>query len=457
MWRVQTYLLYAILFFAYVLIFCVRVLFLTQAEAGETLPRFAGQHAEVIGVVVNDPDRRATSLHVNIEVESINGSEAKGTLLALLPRDARLEYGDKIKVSGTITLPQPFDTDTGRQFDYAGYLRVQGVSTIMQRATLVSVGPGGASLKKFLFTIKHIFENAVERVVPEPQSSLLEGLLIGEKRGLPDELNKAFIASGLVHVVVLSGYNISIVAEAMLRATSFLPTVFNYSLGAVLMVLFAVMSGSGAATIRALLMGLIAILARYLKRPADALRALIFAAGAMALWNPHVVLHDPGFVLSVLATFGLITISPTVETYVSWVPERFGLRSIAASTLSVQLFVLPALLYQTGMLSFLALPANVLALPVVPFAMLFGFIAGLLAMIHPLVAFPFTCIANILLEWMIFVAQTIHTLPFSAAVVTTFPAWVAIAVYIPLTAGALYVYMRTPTLKLQSASQRRSS
>lgn len=455
--RAQKLLPYAILFFAYVLIFCVRVLFLLHAEAGESLPRFVGEHAEVIGVVVNDPDRRTTSLHTNVEVESINGSSAKGTLLALLPRDAQLEYGDKVKVSGVILLPQSFDTDTGREFDYAGYLRAQGVSATMQRASLDNVERGSWSLHKTLFAIKHIFENAVERVVPEPQSSLLEGLLIGEKRGLPDDLNKAFIASGLVHVVVLSGYNISIVAEAMLRATSFLPTVFNYSLGAVLMVLFAVMSGSGAATVRALLMGLIAILARYLKRPADALRALVFAASAMALWNPHVVLHDPGFMLSVLATFGLITISPTVEKYVSWMPERFGIRSIAASTLSVQLFVLPALLYQTGMLSFLALPANVLALPVVPFAMLFGFIAGMLAMIHPLVAFPFTFVANILLEWMILVAQTIYALPFSAAVVATFPAWVAIVIYIPLTAGALYLYMQTPTLKLQSASQRRSS
>jgi competence protein ComEC len=361
----------------------VRVFFLLQAEAGETLPHFAGQRAEVVGTVVNDPDRRATSLHVNIEVESIDGREEKGTLLALLPRDVQLDYGDHVKVSGVIALPQPFDTDTGRQFDYAGYLRAQGVSATMQRANIDEVVQGGWSLKKSLFDVKHIFENAVERVVPEPQSSLLEGLLIGEKRGLPDEINKAFIASGLVHVVVLSGYNISIVAEAILRATSFLPPVFNYSLGAVLMILFAIMSGSGAATIRALLMGLVAILARYLKRPADALRALIFAACAMALWNPHVILHDPGFMLSVLATFGLITISPTTEKYLKWMPEKFGVRSIAASTLSVQLFVLPALLYQTGMLSFLALPANVLALPVVPFAMLTGFLAGMLALIPP--------------------------------------------------------------------------
>jgi competence protein ComEC len=318
---------------------------------------------------------------------------------------------------------------------------------VIQRAMLDEVIPGGMSLKKTLFDIKHIFEAAVERVVPEPRASLLEGLLIGEKRGLPDELNKAFIASGLIHVVVLSGYNISIVAESILRATSFLPPVFNYSLGAVLMVLFAIMSGSGAATVRALLMGLIAILARYLKRPADALRALGFAALAMALWNPHVVLHDPGFMLSVLATFGLITISPSIEKKFARMPEKFGLRSIAASTLAVQIFVLPALLYQTGVLSFLALPANVLALPVVPFAMLTGFLSGLLALIHPAIAFPFTFIADLLLRWMILVAQTAATLPYSSSVVAAFPAWLAVATYIPLTAGAIYLYQKNPTVR----------
>ncbi|TSC68361.1 MAG: competence protein ComEC, partial [Parcubacteria group bacterium Gr01-1014_56] len=415
--------------------FCVRLIFFIDAQANETLLSHIGETAQVAGVVVNDPSRRATSLHINIKVSSVGVDKATGRLLAILPRTTELEFGDHVVVSGTVTRPESFETDTGRVFDYAGYLSAQGVSAMIGRATLESSREGGWSVQRSLFAIKHKFEKSLESLFPEPDSSLLEGILLGERRGLPKELNDAFIISGLIHVVVLSGYNISIVSESILRATSFLPKTLNYSLGGVLMILFALMSGGGATTVRALVMGLIAVLARYLKRPADALRALVVAAAGRALLNPSILLHDPSFILSVLATFGLITISPSVEKYLQFITERFGLRSIAASTIAVQIFVLPALLYLTGMLSFLALP-------VVPFAMLFGFLAGLIGLIHPALAFPFTVLSDLLLRWIIFIANTAHALPFSFATLPAFPVWVAVLCYVPLTWFAISLYRR---------------
>jgi competence protein ComEC len=108
-------------------------------------------------------------------------------------------------------------------------------------------------------------------------------------------------------------------------------------------------------------------------------------------------------------------------------------------------YVLPALLYFTGVFSLVALPANILALPVVPAAMLFGFIAGLLGMIHPLLALVPGLLADLLLRWMLFVATTAASLPLSSFIAPTFPVWLAIAVYLPLTFVALRIYARTPT------------
>ena len=143
------------------------------------------------------------------------------------------------------------------------------------------------------------------------------------------------------------------------------------------------------------------------------------------------------------STFGLITISPTVERHLQWIPERFGFRSIVASTASVQIFVLPALLYFTGVLSFIALPANALALPVVPFAMLFGFLAGVVGFIHPALAYPFTVIADTLLRWMMLVATTADSLPLSSTVIVAFPAWIVVVAYIPLTTFAIFLYKKS--------------
>lgn len=415
-------------------------------EQAAQLPRSVGETAEVTGVVTNDPERRETSLHVYIAVKTVGDEQVQGTLLAILPRDEKISYGDTVVVHGNISTPEAFETDSGRIFDYPNYLRVRGVSVIMRYATVEQVEEGGWSLYAFLFSLKHSFETSLERILPEPNVSLMEGILLGARRGIPEDLTHAFVISGLIHVVVLSGYNISIVADAMLRALVFLPRTLRFVTGGTMMILFALMTGAGATTVRASIMGLIAILARYLNRPTSALRALGLAAFLMVVWNPLSLVYDPSFILSVLATFGLITLSPWVE---GWLPKFFdrapSIKSIAASTIAVQIYILPALLYFTGVLSFVSLPANILALPAVPFTMLFGFMSGLLGLLHPLLGILPGAVANVLLEWMLFVAYSTAAFPFSATIVAEFPAWVAVVVYVPLTLFAIKKFRASQT------------
>lgn len=422
----------------------LRVELLKYVESRQTLPLTIGTTAVIEGVVAADPDRRATSVRVNVAVQTIGGNKGSGTLLAVLPRENSLHYGDTVEVRGLIEAPQAFQTDTGRLFDYPSYLRVQRISALMQRATLVSTKPAGFSLMGTLFALKHSFESSIERVLPEPDASLLEGVTLGERRGLPPALTTAFVIASLIHVVVLSGYNISIVAEAVLRGTRFLPKHAGYALGILLMILFVLMTGAGSTSLRACIMALIAIAARYFHRSALALRSLALAALLLVLWNPLVLLFDPSFILSFLATLGLVTLGGFVE---SNVPKFFGrvpqLRSIAASTIAVQIFVLPALLYFTGVLSFVALPSNILTLPLVPFAMFMGFVAGVLGLIHPLFGLLPALLCDLVLKWMIFVATTAASFPLSHIVVPSFPAWIVLLFYIPLTFVALICYHKT--------------
>ncbi len=422
----------------------VRTDIFLAGQVRESLAPYIGKGIEVEGRVVDDPDRRDTSLRIVVKAEKINGvelpQEGQGKLIAILQRDEPVNFNDRVVLKGEVKLPESFETDTGHIFDYPMYLKVRGISALMSYANVESESSGGFSIVGTLFTIKHAFERALEKVFVEPQGALAEGILLGEKRGLSEEISHAFIVSGLVHVVVLSGYNISIVAEWVMRAFAFLPKTLGLSFGGFVIVLFALMTGGSATAVRACIMALVAILGRYLERPNDAIRALLAAVVVMVLWNPLSTLYDPSFILSVLATFGLITISPSVEAKLKWMPEKFGLRSIAASTISVQIYVLPALLYFTGILSFVSLPANILALPVVSLAMLLSFLAGMLALIHPVVAFIPAIFADLLLRWMIAVAQIATAVPFSSTVVSQFSAWIVALSYIPLTAFAIWLY-----------------
>lgn len=435
--------LFAALFLFAVALGIARTAIYIHAESEDVLPAYAGEERVVEGRVVNDPERRENALHVHIAVEKVGEEEASGKLLAILSRDARVRFNDRIVVSGKISLPESFETDAGRVFDYPGYLRARGIFAVMRYGTLLRAETGGVSVRGTLFDLKHVFEASVERSLPEPDASLVEGMLLGERRGIPEHLNDALIVAGLIHIVVLSGYNISIVAEQVLRLFGlFVRKNVALMLGACAIVLFVVMVGAGATAVRAGVMGIIAIVARYVRRPAAALRALACAVAAMVLWNPASLLYDPSFVLSVLATFGLITLAPWAERRVEWLPEfqTFSVRSIAASTIGVQLYILPALLYYTGIVSVWALPANVLALPLVPAAMLSGFLTGVIGLISSFLALPFSLVTHLLVEWLTLVAILAAQLPFSFFTVAAFPAWTLVLIYLPLTAFALYSY-----------------
>ena len=420
-------------------------------EAQHSLAGYADRTAVVVGLVAGDPDRRATSLRVPLKVETINGQDAPhGKLLVLLPRESEVAYGERLEVRGLIALPESFETDTGRVFDYQGYLRVRGISAVMSRAMLRAQEPAGLTVLGPLYSLKHVFEDSLEQNIAEPEVSLLEGMLLGERGGFTQELLQAFAVVGLIHIVVLSGSNIAIVAEAVFRLLGLvrrLPRAWLFGLGFVTIVLFALMTGGGAATVRAVIMGAIAILARYLRRPEAALRALIVAAVAMVLWNPLVLWLDNGFILSVLATFGLITLAPYIETKLTKLPswERFNIRSIVATTIAVEIFILPALLYTSGMFSILSLPVNMVVLPLVPLVMLVGFVAGVLGSVHPLLAFVPAFIAQFMLRIVIGIAELSADIPLASAVVASFPWWIAALVYVPLTYLALRLYWREKT------------
>src|SRR3989344_9118723 len=181
------------------------------------LLQFTGSIAVVEGTVADDPDVRATGVRATLSVKTINEAIAYGKVLAVLPPDTKLQYGDTVSVRGMLEEPQSFETNTGRVFDYPGYLKARGISAVMQYAKIQNIKEGAPGVLRALFILKHSFEQALGRVMREPMVSLMKGFLLGEKSGLPQTLTQAFIIAGLIHVVVLSGYNIGVVSEWTLR------------------------------------------------------------------------------------------------------------------------------------------------------------------------------------------------------------------------------------------------
>ena len=409
------------------------------------------------GYVTAEPDVRDTGVRISLHVERLILAGTTSTslststipvdagVLALVPPHADISYGDNVRAVGTLRLPESFDTGLGRQFRYPEYLAKDGIAYQLAFAQIEKTdGNRGNILKAAAIRIKHAYLEGEALVLPEPEAGLAGGITVGDKRSIGKELTADFQRVSLVHMVVLSGYNITVVINAISYVLTSLPRFFQFGASGVVVLFFILMSGGAASAVRAGIMALIAVLARATGRAYLAGRILGVVAFLMVLWNPYELAFDPSFQLSTLATLGLISFTPMFAERLSWFTERFGVREIAASTLATQLTVLPLLLYQNGQLALVALPANILALLPVPFAMLASFIAAIGGMLFGSYAVPLAFPAYVLLAYIIGIAKFFAALPFAAVSVSAFSAWWMFGAYILMFAGRWYLQKREP-------------
>jgi competence protein ComEC len=390
------------------------------------LTQFANNEVALEGIVVREPDVRASVQHLYIEE---NGSTE--LFLVTTDRFTPVSYGDRIVAEGTLKKPEAFETDLGRTFDYEGYLRARGVEYAMFFANVSIVGSKeGNPVLEHLISWKQKFMNVLEAAVPEPQAGLAEGLLLGVKRALGDDLEGAFRTTGIIHIVVLSGYNLMIVADALMRVLSFFfRPMMRMVFGILAIVLFAVMVGLSATVIRAAIMAALLLYARATGRNGHALRALCVAGVAMLLINPHLLVYDPGFQLSFLATLGLILVSPAIEHFFKLAPTTLQIREFIIATIATQIMVLPLLLYLIGEFSVVAVLVNVLILPMVPVAMGLSFFTVVFGAFLPMIASLIGFLASMSLSYIIVTATLFASLPFASFVVPAFPFWAAVLAY----------------------------
>lgn len=380
------------------------------------------------GVVVSEPEQRENT--TRFVLRSDNGEK----ILVSTDLYSSVQYGDKVEVKGKLQKPAIIDDGVGRPFDYEKYLSKDDIYFTMSFTEIEVLSSGhGNPVKRALFKIKRSFVRKTKEVLAEPYASLLSGLIVSGKEAMPKGILEEFRRSGVIHIVVLSGYNITIIAEfmrAVFRSATF-------SIAGI--ILFVIMTGAQATVVRAALMVLAVIFAKTFRRKFSASRALLVAAFLMLLHNPKILVFDPSFQLSFLATMALIYVVPIIDKYLKWVPERWGLRMIVATTLATQTTVLPFLVYSMGNFSLVSLPANILILLIIPATMLVGFISTLVAYISPIVALPFSYTTHLLLAWILGVSRYLGNLSFASITVPPTSIWLVVLIYLAM---VIFVWRR---------------
>lgn len=402
---------------------------------------FLNGSVTVEGVVSAEPDVRESSVRLFVRAKSLHVKDTQYSfeegVLAVLPAHTEVSFGDSLLLQGVLRAPESFDTGLGRVFNYPAYLAKDGIlyelasAQILERhharGFIYAVSPMPLALK-----VKDAYMNGLRMVLPEPHASLAAGITVGDKRGIGKELSETFRAAGLTHILVLSGYNITIVIEAIQRLLAPLVPLWRV-LGVFGGVIFLVLvSGMQSSALRAGAMALVAVYARGSGRIFAAARVLFVVCAGMVLWNPFILAFDPGFQLSALATLGLVLGVPLLETRLSWVPARFGFREIVSGTCSAQIAVLPLLLYQNGMLPMYALFANIATLAAIPFAMAASCVAAVFGMVFGTLGAAFALPAYALLSYVIGMARVWVSLPYAAVSIPAFSAVLLFCTYLLL-------------------------
>ncbi len=367
------------------------------------------------GVISDEADYRDNYTNLIVDTQSIdrpdkkNDLEVHGKILVRVYDNERYHYGEPIRIRGVLETPPE-----NEEFSYKDYLALSNIHAYVRNGeiTVLPAERGGHWLKRAIFDLKERALTNVYELFPDPEASLLAGILLGVDSGLPKDLQRAFKETGTTHIIAISGFNITIIAGIFVV---FFGKLFGDKVGALVAVvvisLYTLLVGADAAVVRAAIMGAVALFARQIGRQQDAVTSLLFVAIAMVIApvvGTPMVLWDVGFQLSFAATAGLVFFADPLAQWFIRQAARIMSQERAEQlagpigefflfTLAAQFATIPIMAYHFGRVSLISFIANPFILPVQPLVMILGgiaLIASLLLMplgkIFAIFALPFT-------------------------------------------------------------------
>jgi len=382
---------------------------------------YLNQKVVVSGDVVEDPvfdDKGMTDF--KLQNVTVNGRQLPGQVRVKAFTIADVKRDDTVQASGKLT------------DGFGGYQASVYYATV--NLTEKAKSP--------IDNLRRHFAASVLSNMPEPQASLGLGFLLGIKTGISNTLNDQMKLLGLTHIVVASGYNLTILVRLARRLFERISKFQTAAVSTVLMAGFVAVTGFSASMSRAALVTGLALTAWYYGRRIHPITLLLFAAAVTAAVNPLFLWGDLGWWLSFLAFGGVLILAPLLQKRIfgDKKPKLFG--QIVLETISAQLLAMPLIMFVFGNFSVLSLLANVLVVPLVPLAMLLTFVGGIAGVLLPGVAPVIALPATILLSFITEVVQSLAQIPWASLPVTITPP-IMLGFYGAVAAVGWLIYTRT--------------
>ncbi len=369
-----------------------------------------GQPAGVQAVVTGAASRSTYAVRVAAEVRRFDGSGLRERVLLELPVGRAPPQGAVLELRARPVAPR--GPETG--FDERGWLARRGVHVVLRASGPWQIvgrrgGIGGVGDR-----LRTAIGNALALGTTGERRSLLLGVVLGADEGIDPELRDAFKASGLYHLLAVSGQNIAFIGFGVLGLAyvAGLGRPTGHTLAIVAIIAYALAVGWQPSVVRAAVVGCLASLAWLLSRPSDRWHAMAVGAVVLLAWTPRSLL-EPGFQLSFAAVAAIFVALPPLRRWQEGYPVPRGIVEVLGISAVCGLVTAPILWLQFGTIPLWTVPANALAEPAMPVLLGCGLGAALVAPVFPTAAVSLSWLAGAAAAWIAFAARLVASLPYA--------------------------------------------
>ena len=426
---------------ASLVLFCTGAILYGIADDISTRPlhTYCGEPVSLTGEIVEEPE--ISDRYVRFLLQATSVSTGRDESEAIVEKisvicffnDGRRNFpvpnrGDILMAECEVAVPDGAMNTGG--FDYARYLKSKGVyfQAVANSENLHITGYNTHPVSDAVYQFRNKCASLFDTAFPGKEGGVLKAYVMGDKTSISPEVSDIFSASGLSHVLAVSGMHVAVFLACILALLKFLKISKRKQLvisaGAV--ILFVVFTGASIATVRAGFVSIFAILAKLVFKRSDSKTALAEAAAILCVFNPLVV-FDASFMLSFAAALGILLFADGMSETFSCVYARLKTASkiraivkavcdLTAVGLSANIFIIPILIHLFREFSVMSVIATVVINPVLAPMLVGGLLFVAVGLVSQTIAFPIAGFLYLCAKYMIQTAQIFAGAPFAKLV-----------------------------------------
>ena len=336
-----------------------------------------------------------------------------------------LQPGVEVSITGTLYLPQAAANPGG--FSFRDYLSQSGGFAGM-RGVQLRVPDESQTQKWSWGKLRQRIATAQVKWLDIPTGPLVTAMVLGSDAvDLPFDLHDRFVRVGLAHALAASGFQVSLILNALISLTrKRLSVVGQFNLGTIALLIFLGLTGLQPAVVRSVVMGMAVLIGLRSKRKINPLSSLFIAGTLLLIINPLWV-WDIGFQLSFLATLGLIVTVEPLQKKLDWLPPTIA--DLITVPLAASIWTLPIQLYVFKVFPLYSLPANILTSPLITIISIGGTVAALIGSILPIAGSAISWLLYLPTQILIGIVNFFNYFPGASFAVGQISIWQLLALY----------------------------